>query len=73
MIVVIVTYDHDIDGGQVFEFTGWRREPFKGFEVDRRAAILEYRIKQHAQTARELNVIACMAEPGSSQLRCFAG
>lgn len=73
MVVVVVADDYDVDGGEIFELAGRWCEALQALDVDGRAAVLEHGVEEHAQTAREFDIVARMAKPGRSQLRCFAG
>lgn len=69
MVVVGVGYDDYIDQRNVFDLARRRGVPLRSEPGEGRAAILEHRVEQDTQTRRELDEVACMTEPGRSDVR----
>jgi hypothetical protein len=49
MVIVVVANNHDVDKRYIFDLARWRREALRGFQIDRRATILENRVEEDAQ------------------------
>lgn len=67
MIIMVMADNHGIHEGQVFEFAWGRRVALQPFHVDGRAAVFEDGVEEHAQARGELDVVACVAEPGGAE------
>lgn len=63
-----VADDDGVDDGDVFEVAGLRGEALRAHECEWRAAVFKDGIEENAQTRRELDVVARMAEPRRAQL-----
>jgi hypothetical protein len=71
VVVVVVTYDNGINDGYVFDLAGHFGVSFGPEPAEWGAAFLEDWIEEHPKARWKLDVIACMAEPGSSKLSAW--
>lgn len=61
VVIVIVTDDYNIHKRQVLYLAGRRRVPLQALDLNRGAAVLEYRVKEDAKTTGELDVVTGVA------------
>lgn len=63
VVVVVVADDYDVYKRELLDLAGGRCISSQMLHVDGRTAVLEYGVKEDAQTAGILDVITCVAEP----------